>query len=154
MDSAWLNTAANVFASIGTVGAFGTGFVLLRREHRREADREEESRRSQATKVSAWVEAYTKPDGTRELAFHIHNASDMPIYEAEIPLPVHPGEESVTEFIGLIPPGRTMRRSAPNEWLKSYIEPEPIQIEFDDSLGYRWSRDELGTLLRVARPVT
>jgi hypothetical protein len=148
LGSDWLDTAANIFASIGTVGAFGTGFVLLRREQRREADREEESRRSQAARVSAWVEAYTKPDGTRELAFHIHNASDMPIYEVELPLPAHPGEEVPSEFIGLVPPGQTIRRLAPREWLRSYVDPEPIQIEFLDSSGNRWTRDEQGSLAR------
>lgn len=148
LGSDWIDTAANVFASVGTVGAFGTGFVLLRREQRREADREEESRRSQAARVSAWVEVYPKPDGTRELAFHIHNASDMPIYEVELPLPIHPNEEPAIEFVGLVPPGQTVRRPAPREWLRSYVDPEPMQIEFLDSTGIRWKRNEQGSLVQ------
>ena len=53
------------------------------------------------------------------------------------------GEEQ-TEFVGLVPPGQTIRRRAPAEWLRSYVEPEPVQIEFLDSAGRRWTRDEQG----------
>jgi hypothetical protein len=150
LGSDWLNTASNVFQSVGTVGAFVTGFVLLRRELRREADRAEDERRAQAARVSAWVEMYRRNDGTRELAFHVHNASDMPIYEVELPLPAPAGEEPTTEFIGLVPPGQTIRRPAPREWLGSYVEPEPIEIEFLDSMGSQWRRNEQGTLVRTA----
>jgi hypothetical protein len=149
----WLNTAANVFQSVGTVGAFVVGFVLLRREHRREADRAEDERRAQAARVSAWVELRRGDDGRRELALHVHNASDMPIYEVELPLPSPDGGEPGTEFIGLVPPGQTIRRAAPREWLRSYTEPEPVEIEFLDSAGWQWQRDEQGSLTRAARRV-
>ncbi len=148
MDSDWITAAADVFSAVGTVGAFVTGFVLLRGQHRREAERSEDERRNQAARISAWVEVYRKPDGGRELAFHIHNASDMPIYEVELPLPTASDEEQ-TEFVGLVPPGQTIRRPAPPEWLRSYVEPEPVQIEFLDSAGRRWTRDEQGKLTRT-----
>jgi hypothetical protein len=146
LASAWIDTSANVFSSVGTVGAFVVGFILLRQEHKREAERTEDERRSQAARVSAWVEAYHKPDGSRELAFHIHNASDMPIYEVELPLPAPDGQDAGQEFVGLVPPGQTIRRPAPREWLRSYIEPEPVEIEFRDSAGRHWRRDELGSI--------
>jgi hypothetical protein len=151
LGSDWIGNAANVFSAVGTVGAFVIGFVLLRREQGREADRSEDERRAQAARISAWVEAYRKPDGARELAFHIHNASDMPIYEVELPLPAPKGEERGTEFVGLVPPGQTARRPAPPEWLRSYTEPEPVQLEFLDSFGRRWMRDEQGALSRTDR---
>lgn len=151
MGSDWLNTVANVFQSVGTVGAFVTGFVLLRREQLREVDRTEDERRAQAARVSAWVEMFRTADGTRSLSLHVHNASDMPIYEVELPLPAPAGEESITEFIGLVPPGQTIRRSAPREWLTSYAGPEPIEIEFLDSMGSQWRRDEQGALTRASR---
>lgn len=151
MGTDWIDTASNVFASIGTVGAFISGFVLLRREHRREADRREDERRSQAARVSAWVEIRTASDGARELMFHVHNASDMPIYEVELPLPTRSGEESDTEFIGLVPPGQTVRHAAPQDWLSSYAGPEPIIVEFLDSAGRQWRRDEQGALTRSAQ---
>jgi hypothetical protein len=147
--SDWLSAFADVFSAVGTVGAFLLGFFLLRREHRREADRAEDERRAQAERISAWVELTWKADGSRELDFHIHNASAMPIYEVELPLPARGGEEPGSEFVGLAPPGRTVQRSAPAEWLRSYVEPEPVQIEFLDSAGRRWSRDEQGTLSRT-----
>ncbi|GIF01792.1 hypothetical protein [Paractinoplanes rishiriensis] len=149
MDSDWLGAFADVFSAVGTVGAFLVGFLLLRREHRREADRAEDERRAQAARISAWIELTLKPEGGRELAFHIHNASGMPIYEVELPLPARGDEEHATEFVGLVPPGQTIRRPAPVAWLRSYVEPEPIQIEFLDSAGRRWSRDEQGTLSRA-----
>jgi hypothetical protein len=145
----WISTGANVFSAVGTVGAFVLGFVLLRKEQRREADRSEDERRTQAARISAWVEAYRRPDGTRELAFHIHNASDMPIYEVELPMPEPSNEENIAEFVGLVPPGQTIRRAAPPDWLRTYVEPEPVQIEFLDSAGRRWTRDEQGALNRV-----
>jgi hypothetical protein len=147
LDSGWVEAWAGVFSAVGTVGAFVVGFVLFRGEHRREAERAEDERRAQAAKISAWVEVYRKPDGTRELAFHIHNASDMPIYEVELPLSAPNSEEHSSEFIGLVPPGQTIRRQAPTEWMRSYIDPEPVQIEFLDSAGRRWARDEQGRLV-------
>ncbi|BCJ50425.1 hypothetical protein Asp14428_19000 [Actinoplanes sp. NBRC 14428] len=149
MDSGWLGAIADSFAAVGTVGAFLVGFLLLRREHRREADRAEDERRAQAERISAWVELTRKVDGSRDLAFHIHNASDMPIYEVELPMPARDGEEPGSEFIGLVPPGRTVQRTAPSDWLRTYVEPEPVQIEFLDSAGRRWSRDEQGSLSRT-----
>jgi hypothetical protein len=149
LDSDWLSAFADTFAAFGTVGAFLVGFLLLRREHHREADRAEDQRRAQAERISAWIELALKPEGGRELAFHIHNASGMPIYEVELPLPARGDEVPATEFVGLVPPGQTVRRPAPVQWLRSYVEPEPIQIEFLDSAGRRWSRDEQGTLSRT-----
>ncbi|GAB1690798.1 hypothetical protein [Krasilnikovia sp. M28-CT-15] len=156
MDSDWLSAFADVFSAVGTVGAFLVGFLLLRREHRREADRAEDERRAQAARISAWVELIRKVDGGRELAFHIHNASDMPIYEVELPMPTRDGEEPGSEFVGLVPPGRTVQRAAPQDWLRTYVEPEPVEIEFLDSAGRRWSRDEQGSLSRAdaQAPVT
>lgn len=151
MASNWISTGAEVFSAVGTVGAFLVGFLLLRREHRREAERAEDERRAQASQISAWIEAHRRPDGAREVAFHIHNASDMPIYEVELPLPARPRDEPAEEFIGLVPPGQTTRRRAPAEWQRSYIEPEPVEIEFLDSAGRRWTRDEQGTLIRGSR---
>lgn len=147
MTAEWVDAGANIFSAIGTVGAFAVGMVLLRQEHKREETRSEEDRRSQATKVSAWIEAERTPHGGRELFFHVHNASDMPIYEVSLPSPIPTGDEVEAEFIGLVPPGQTARRLAPKAWLKSYFSPEPIQIEFLDSGGRQWSRDEQGVLV-------
>jgi hypothetical protein len=148
LDSNSFSAFANAFSAVGTVGAFLIGFLLLRREQRREADRTEDERRAQAERISAWVELSRKVDGSRELAFHIHNASAMPIYEVELPLPPRGEEEAGSEFVGLVPPGQTVQRPAPAEWRRTYIQPEPVQIEFLDSAGRRWSRDEQGTLSR------
>lgn len=151
MANQWITTGIEAFAAIGTVGAFTIGFLLLRREHKREAERAEDERRAQASRISAWVEAYRRQDGTREIALHIHNASDMPIYEVELPQPAPSQGEPAEEFIGLVPPGQTIRRPASVEWRRSYIEPEPVPIEFLDSAGRRWTRSEQGTLNRVDR---
>ena len=151
MDSEWAGVAVDAFSAVGTIGAFLVGFLLLRREHRREADRAEDERRAQAARISAWVELHRRPDGGRELAFHVHNASDMPIYDVELPMPAPPGQERGAEFVGLVPPGQTIRRPAPQEWLRTHVEPEPVEIEFLDSAGRRWSRDEQGALAPLGR---
>ena len=145
----WIPVAAEVLSAVGTVGAFATGFVLLRQEHQREELRAEDERRQQAIKVSAWVETHATAYGARELLFHVHNASEMPIYEVSLPTP----DEDTTheaEFIGLVPPGQTVQRPAPREWLKTYYSPEPVEIEFLDSSGRQWTRDEQGVLTPTA----
>jgi hypothetical protein len=144
----WVQAGADIFSALGTVGAFGVGFVLFRREHRREEGHAEEERRAQAARVSAWVAVQPAKNGKPELYFHVHNASDMPIYETALPIPARQGEEAESEFIGLVPPGQTVKRLAPPEWLKTYYSPEPVQIEFLDSSGWFWTRDEQGFLFR------
>jgi hypothetical protein len=144
----WIQSGADVFSAVGTIGAFGVGFVLFRREHAREEEHADEARRAQAARVSAWVAKQIGRDGAPELRFHIHNASDMPIYEASLPIPTRPGEADESEFVGLVPPGQTVTRPAPREWLASYYSPEPVQIEFLDSAGWSWTRDEQGLLSR------
>jgi hypothetical protein len=170
-----VDAAANVFSAVGTVGAFATGMVLLWQELRRESSRAEEQRRSQAVKVSAWIEAVRTPQGGRELLFHVHNASDMPIFEVSLPMPVPHnvaeaedgdraavagngaggnrasgnGADDEVEFIGLVPLGQTVQRPAPRGWLRTSFSPEPVQIEFLDSSGYHWTHDEQGFLIRA-----
>lgn len=146
--SPWLDVGANLFNAIGTVGAFAVAMYLLRKEHKREEMHDEEARRSQAITVSAWIEARPNMHGGRELAFHVHNASDMPIYEVSLPMPIPTGDSQANEaeFIGLVPPGQTVQRPAPKEWAASYFSPEPVQIEFLDSSGRHWTRDEQGFL--------
>ena len=144
---AWIDVGANVFSAVGTVGAFAIGMVLLRQEHKREELRNEEQRRSQAVKVSAWLEATRNAQGGRDLFFFVHNASEMPIFE--VALASHESDDAgEAEFIALVPPGQTIQRPAPRQWLKNYHAPEPVQIEFLDSSGQQWTRGEQGALTR------
>lgn len=140
----WVSVYVNLAAAIGTIGAFVVGFVLLRREQNREAARDDDARRSQAVKVSAWVEAQRTALGGREVLFLVHNASEMPIYEVSLPSADEDDKEA--EFIGLVPPGQTIQRPAPREWLATYYAPEPVEIEFLDSSGRQWTRNEQGFL--------
>lgn len=142
--SEWISVLVDAASAIGTFGAFVVGFVLFRREHRREEARSEDLRRSQAVKVSAWVEAQRTAQGGREVLFLVHNASDMPIYE--VSLPALDEDHDEVEFIGLVPPGQTIKRPAPREWLATYYAPEPVEIEFLDSSGRQWTRTEQGFL--------
>lgn len=153
MPFEWVSSAADVFSAVGTVGAFGTGMYLLRKEHQREELQDDERRRDQAVKVSAWLEPHRDAHGVQQLAFHVHNASEMPIYEVslsnQVPGADDDGDE--VEFIGLVPPGQTVRRPAPKDWAKSYFAPEPVEIEFLDSGGVLWRRDEQGVLTEVRK---
>src|SRR4051794_1753563 len=127
----WIPVTVDALSAAGTVGAFAIGFVLLRREHQREELRAEDDRRLQAVKISAWVEVQRTAHGGRELLFNVHNASEMPIYEVSLPTP-HNDATHEPEFIGLVPPGQTVQRPAPREWLRTYYSPEPVEIEFLD----------------------
>jgi hypothetical protein len=60
---------------------------------------------------------------------HVHNASDAPIYEVELPPPTRGGDAPGTEYFGL---GSIVHRRAPQGWLASYIGSEPIEIEILD----------------------
>ncbi len=153
LSADWVSVYVNAAAAIGTIGAFVVGFVLFRREHHREEGREEDLRRSQAVKVSAWVEAQRTGQGGRELLFYVHNASEMPIYEVSLPSPDEGPDEGrdEAEFIGLVPPGQTIQRPAPREWLATYYAPEPVEIEFLDSSGRQWTRNEQGFLAPTGR---
>ena len=142
LSADWASVVVDGVSAVGTLGAFGVGFILFRREHRREETRAEDDRRSQAVKVSAWVEAQRPPQGGQEVLFFVHNASDMPIYEVSLPTPDEDDDEA--EFIGLVPPGQTIRRPAPRAWLATYYAPEPVEIEFLDSSGQQWTRNEQG----------
>ena len=149
LSADWASVVVDAVAAIGTLGAFAVGFVLFRREHRREEARAEDQRRSQAVKVSAWVEAQRTAQGGREVLFLVHNASDMPIYEVSLPTPDEGDGEA--EFIGLVPPGQTIQRPAPREWLATYYAPEPVEIEFLDSSGRQWTRNEQGFIAPTSR---
>ena len=65
----WAGVAVDGLSALGTIGAFAVGLFLFRREHRREEARAEDERRSQAVKVSAWVEARRTGTGGREIVF-------------------------------------------------------------------------------------
>ena len=145
----WASVLVDGVSAVGTLGAFAVGFVLFRREHHREEDRAEDDRRSQAVRVSAWVEAQRTAHGGREVVFFVHNASDMPIYEVSLLTP-DDGDDDEAEFIGLVPPGQTIQRPAPREWLATYYSPEPVEIEFLDSSGRQWRRDEQGSIAPTA----
>lgn len=141
--------AADIFSACGTVGAFGVALYLLRQEQYREAARSEDERRAQASRVSAWMETRAAVNGGRTLYFFVSNASEMPIYDVSLPSIVPQDGKNAAdeaEFIGLVPPGETIQRPAPAEWLRTYMSPEPVPVEFSDSRGQQWSRDEQGSL--------
>ena len=148
LSADWASVVVDAVAAVGTLGAFAVGFVLFLREHHREESRAEDQRRSQAVKVSAWVEAQCTAQGCREVLFFVHNASDMPIYEVSLPTADEGDNEA--EFIGLVPPGQTIQRPAPRDWLATYYAPEPVEIEFLDSSGRQWIRNEQGFIAPTA----
>jgi hypothetical protein len=151
LSADWASVLVDALSALGTMGAFAVGFILFRREHRREEARSEDARRSQAVKVSAWVEAQRTTPGGKNVLFFVHNASDMPTYEVSLSTPDDGDDEA--EFIGLVPPGQTIQRPAPREWLDTYYAPEPVEIEFLDSSGRRWARDEQGLITPAAQTV-
>ena len=70
VDPDWVSAYADVFAAVGTVGAFVSGGWLLHREIGRDRDRVDEKEREQASQVHAWVESLDNivlPDDARNV---------------------------------------------------------------------------------------
>ena len=59
--SPWLDVGANLFSSVGTVGAFAVAMYLLRKEHKREERHDEEARRSQAVSADLYANCRARP---------------------------------------------------------------------------------------------
>lgn len=147
--SPWLDVTANLLGRHRDRRAFGVAMYLLRKEHKREEHHDEEARRSQAVKVSAWIEARPLPHGGRELPSTSTTPPTCTSTKSPCPRPSPPGT---------IKPTRTSssdwshlgRRCTPRPQTLagSYFSPEPVEIEFLDSSGQHWTRDEQGFLTR------
>lgn len=79
MNTDWLSAFANLFAAVGTVGAFIVGGALLRREAARDRSRFEQETRAQASGIHAWIEVadakVLEPVGDKLWVDRLHDRS-------------------------------------------------------------------------------
>lgn len=158
-DVAW-GTFPDWIAAIGTAGAFAAGGVLLVKELRVQRARDEDSRRAQASKVTAWagesVSSVTTPGGPtrRRVRTHIRvrNASDQPVYSCGVT--IHTGLDFEPAYVpGLVPPDTKLEGAVdwdlPDEagpYLSSPGGEAQVTLTFRDSSGRMWKRGPEGIL--------
>lgn len=170
--SFWEVAAPTWLQGVGTVGAFITGGVILLRELRRDRGQQELQERRQAGVVSAWLVRKETAGTAQRMVSRcaLNNAADSPVYDVSV-IYSEPGGTNVTDFVGVLPPGRTERPlpgrydetwiQAEGGWLRSKStstkpvldprkEPWPCQIslQFRDAAGIRWNRASDGTLVK------
>jgi hypothetical protein len=171
MDTWWTADLPTWLEAIGTIGAFGTGGVVLLRELNRDREREIASERQQAGAVAAWathVESTGIPVPRVHTVLVLSNGSQEPVYHVEIEY--KSGTDIQTDRIDFLPPGRQERElpvSLQETWVKSeerWIKRESpsettknphtaewkfgVIINFIDAGGRSWRRESDGSLHR------
>jgi hypothetical protein len=169
--SFWEVAAPTWLQGVGTVGAFVTGGIILLRELRRDRSQQELQERRQAGAISAWLIRTETAGSTPRMVSRcvLNNATESPVYDLSL-IYLAAGDTRVTDFVGVLPPGR-VERPLPDSFDEVWVEiaegwlrkgssgtpvadprkePWPCQVslEFRDSSGVRWIRAVGGTLLR------
>lgn len=159
----WIGALASVAALGAAIYAGIIARRALRLEFDRDRDRENEGRREQASRVSAWVgtkERPPAPQGFVAGAWHadergvlVRNGSAEPIYQVELDL-WNEGALRGTHLVrGLVPPGVLFRRVPDEEYQFTHPDEDGvevlvndldptflIQVRFTDARGRRWRR--------------
>jgi hypothetical protein len=144
---------ATWFGSVGTISTLFFAFYQLQTE--REATRENE-KRSQASKISAWI---AQENGNAEVLYAIQNASDASIHQAIVTLvgiqgagPPSKGEDVGGNYhyrvrLITIPPGRFYAWS--DSGGRGMMIEFGVEIAFKDSNGTNWVRRSNGQLEEI-----
>lgn len=144
MSIAW-GTVPDWFAAIGTVGALGLTWRLLRKElHELRADQRERQER-QARAVVVWWE----DDAEERLVVHALNAADTPIYELQVSLTMRPDEMDDPGRIVLSKAVLPPRADISSSGIRLRDQPfvMPVEARFRDASGRYWrSRPDDGLL--------
>ena len=170
----WATDLPNWLVAVGTIGAFGTGGVLLMRELHRDRERDELMQRLQASSVAAWPirsENKTGPLSTIAAKLVLNNVSSEPVYRIQIEYRKSSSELLAADEIDILPPGR-YERDLPDAlqevWIKSaegWIKRGPntgeptstpqyqpwsfvVVLTFFDAGGRSWCREADGSLKR------
>jgi hypothetical protein len=156
-DDRW-GTLPDWLAAVGTVGAFGITYLLLRKE-------QEDRRQAQARLVSAWLHrrlVQAKLGGEEigeslrvEMVFK--NGSDEPVYDVKVTVVPRdgpfasdpdaapwPSAGTVRGRMSLLPPGEILMLDAPG--ISGQFESLAIGLSFNDAQGRRWKRLSKGSL--------
>lgn len=170
----WCGFVAAVVA--GTI-ALGLFYIEFKRDRDAQKERDEQAkaeRQTQANKVAAWF-ARNKPDNPRNaVAAHmppifestwvawVANGSDLPVYDVTVRffyVQEQPNEPTIfihratSEVVRVVPPQdrvkvplpEDVRRQTENIKTSTYV----AGIDFRDTAGVRWRRDERGALVEL-----
>lgn len=175
MGTLWTVDIPTWLVAVGTIGAFGTGGVVLLRELGRDREREAAIVRQQATAIAAWptrTENMADSPPTISTLLVLNNASTEPVYDVRVTYQPKTAGAALTDEIDLLPPGsherdlppvlqETLVKSA-NGWVrrgspqaqpisKPYAEPWAfsVSLTFVDARGQRWRRGTDGSIVEA-----
>ena len=174
MSDLWSVTVPVWLSSIGTVGAFGTGGVILVRELHRDRRREEMELRARAGLVAAWpvrVEVPSLTATTVEARLHLRNGGTEPVYQVVVEYVAAGSGETIRDNLGILPPG-DLEQDVPDRMRETWIRtdqhwvrrpatgtaetvdpfrerwPFQVSMRFADTAGRGWIRNADGSLDR------
>jgi hypothetical protein len=172
VDNFWGVVLPAWLASVGTVGAFVTGGVLLFRELRRDREREDRDQRIRAGLVAAWPVRLLITSGSidaMESRLKISNGGVVPVYDVAVDYFPVDGKSALRDSLGIVAPGEVIR-DLPQElreiWIRAgdgwvlrrgsrdMMSRDPdgeawrfdTELSFRDASGRRWRRDRKGSL--------
>ena len=170
----WLTA---VSTSVGVIAAILAGVYAARafgRESRRDELREQEARRSQAEKISAWIVCRRHANRNTLVTVKAVNMSDQPVYQVSVREPGDPFRVYVPDadgghtekvggqlrHVGVLAPGGSVELKASDHLERSWrheLQVPPVdlsaqdwavgaEIAFRDARGFSWIRDGAGRL--------
>ena len=172
MTEWWIADLPTWLVAVGTVGAFGTGGVVLLRELARDRERDAAAARRQASMIAVWpvrVENSAESPPTMTAHVVLNNASFEPVYDVTIEYQLKARPEVQSDRVDLLPPGR-YERDMPREmqevwvrsrggWVKRGSQGAPpiekpqneswdftLAVSFMDARGRRWLRGGDGSI--------
>jgi len=147
--------AAESVSALLTGGALVVSARLLRREAKRDRQRETSAIRDQANRVSAFmrIEDHTVsrfPVPPLQLVTgYVLNASELPVYDVAVTFAVgDPSDEeakTATRDVGFVAPHGEIPFDS-DELQGRIVSAQALPVSFRDSAGRRWFRDGSGTL--------
>jgi hypothetical protein len=163
-DVEWVTAIATAAAAAGTVAAFAAALLQIRTErkarHRQENELQQQARRAQAERISAWPTS-DSPGGWTPIA--LCNRSEEPVYRAVVSLVMiqgagaRTGKELVAagnlkwlETLTVIPPGEHST-TVQGGWDGRMRRPG-VEVAFTDRAGVHWLRTADGSLAEIGDP--
>jgi hypothetical protein len=130
--------------------ALGFGMWSEIRLHSERSSRVAAEERTQALKVSAWIEAgdLLPDEHAHEAYIVVFNASNEPVWKVHAGVPAADPDDVPTMSVALaiVPPGATIRERARGAVQDTGM---PLELTFKDSAERWWTRDRDGMLSRV-----
>lgn len=164
-------TAASIVAGVMAVKAFRKQSSLLAMEQARDAKREDEAERADASRIAAWV-VYKGPDDFDWVA-RLRNPTNLPIYDVKIAWKCGSylvGPYASEQDIGIVEPRESPIELAMGDSFASHVDAlqkatwnaeggpsrhlVTIRLSFRDAAGAAWIREWDGKLVAASGAVS